>query len=102
MHGQYERLILLPLLTFLIRSILHDPKLFNNPMKYDPERYLKDGKLNPDVMDPGSVAFGFGRRLVDQNILRPASYESLPKDLSRKTFKRQFIILNCILSSRSL
>ena len=66
MHGQYERLILLPLLTFLFRSILHDPKLFNNPMKYDPERYLKDGKLNPDVMDPGSVAFGFGRRLVDQ------------------------------------
>ena len=34
-------------------------------MKYQPERYLKDGKLNPDVMDPDSVAFGFGRRSVD-------------------------------------
>ena len=34
-------------------------------MKYQPERYLKDGKLDPDVMDPDSVAFGFGRRSVD-------------------------------------
>ena len=34
-------------------------------MKYQPERYLKDGKLNPDVMDPDSAAFGFGRRSVD-------------------------------------
>ena len=34
-------------------------------MEYDPERYLKDGKLNPDVMDLDSVAFGFGRRSVD-------------------------------------
>ena len=49
---------------FLIRSILHDPKSFCNPMEYQPERYLKDGKLNPDVMDPASVAFGYGRRSV--------------------------------------
>ena len=34
-------------------------------MEYDPERYLKDGYLNPDVMDPDSAVFGFGRRLVD-------------------------------------
>ena len=33
-------------------------------MEYRPERYLKDGKLNPDVIDPDSVAFGFGRRSV--------------------------------------
>ena len=64
MDGEYERLLLLPLLTFLIRSILHDPKSFNNPMKYQPERYLKDGRLNPDVIDPASVAFGYGRRSV--------------------------------------
>ena len=53
-------------------------------MEYDPERYLKDGKLNPDVMDLDSVAFGFGRRSVidPKNILlRPASYdESLFKE----------------------
>ena len=33
-------------------------------MEYLPERYLKDGKLNPDVMDRDSVAFGYGRRWV--------------------------------------
>ena len=34
-------------------------------MEYRPDRYLKDEKLNSDVIDPDSVAFGFGRRSVD-------------------------------------
>ena len=34
-------------------------------MEYQPERYLKDGELDPDAMDPGVVAFGYGRRSVD-------------------------------------
>ena len=56
---------LLSVLTFfLFRSIVHDTKHFNEPMKYQPERYLKDGILNPDVLDTDSIAFGFGRRLV--------------------------------------
>ena len=44
---------------------MHDPKVFNNPMEFQPERYLKDGQLNPDVRDPDCAAFGFGRRSVD-------------------------------------
>ena len=52
-------------LTLLFRSILHDPKVFNNPMEFEPERYMKDGQLNPDVRDPSCAAFGFGRRSVD-------------------------------------
>ena len=58
-----KKSLLLSTLTFLFRSILHDPGLFNNPHEFQPERYLKDGKLNPDVRDPDS-AFGFGRRSV--------------------------------------
>ena len=55
----------LSILTFsCFRSIVHDSKIFNDPMKYQPERYLKDGILNPDVMDTDSIAFGFGRRFV--------------------------------------
>jgi len=65
MPGQYGRLLLLSVLTFLIRSILHNPEVYSDPMEYRPERFLKDGKFNPDVMDPNSVAFGFGRRSVD-------------------------------------
>ena len=33
-------------------------------MEYNPERYLKDGILNPD-MNTNSAVFGFGRRLVN-------------------------------------
>ena len=65
MHGQYEQILLFSILTLWFRSILHDPKAFNNPMEFQPERYLKDGKLNPDVRDPLCAAFGFGRRSVD-------------------------------------
>jgi Cytochrome P450 len=65
MHGQYKYLLLFSVLIFLPRSILHDPKVFNNPMEFQPERYLKDGQLNPDVRDPDCAAFGFGRRSVD-------------------------------------
>ena len=31
---------------------MHDRKVFNNPEEFQPERYIKDGKLNPDVRDP--------------------------------------------------
>ncbi|KAF8815154.1 cytochrome P450 [Phlegmacium glaucopus] len=44
-------------------SILHSSRTFDNPMEYKPERYLKDGKLNPDILDPNTVSFGFGRRI---------------------------------------
>ena len=55
---------LFSVLNSLFRSILNDPKAFNDPQEFQPERYLKDGKLNPDVRDPECAAFGFGRRFV--------------------------------------
>jgi hypothetical protein len=33
-------------------------------MTFKPERYLKDGKINPDILDPMVATFGFGRRSV--------------------------------------
>ena len=58
--------LLFSVLSFLsFRSILHDREAFNNPEEFQPERYLKDGKLNPDVRDPDCAAFGFGRRSVN-------------------------------------
>ena len=59
----YEYLLILVLTLF--RSILHDPNIFDNPLEFHPERYLKDGKLDPNVRDPECAAFGFGRRSVD-------------------------------------
>ena len=42
--------------------MLHDETMYPNPEKFDPDRFLRDGKINPDVRDP-IVAFGFGRRV---------------------------------------
>ena len=57
-------------LEFLKFSLLHDRKIFNhlNPEEFQPEPYLKDGKLNPDVKDPDCAAFWFGRRSVNVTI----------------------------------
>ena len=57
--------IFCPEFLILPRSILNDREAFNNPEEFQPERYLKDGKLNPDVKDPDCAAFGFGRRSVN-------------------------------------
>lgn len=38
--------------------------MYPNPGAFKPERFLREGKLNPAVMDPNIAAFGFGRRSV--------------------------------------
>jgi hypothetical protein len=47
------------------RTILHDPKVYPSPEEYKPERWLKNGKLDPDVPDPSVAAFGYGRRQAE-------------------------------------
>ncbi|KAH9855895.1 cytochrome P450 [Lenzites betulinus] len=52
--------------TMVIANIwayLNDPKHYPGPEKFTPERFLKDGQLNPDVLDPTNIAFGYGRRI---------------------------------------
>ena len=73
-------------------------------MKYEPERYLKDGKLNPDVIDPDSLAFGFGRRSVDItfSVMRCTSYGlNLPTSMyPGKHFANNllYILASCLLA----
>lgn len=44
--------------------MLHDETKYPDPFAFKPGRWLlPDGKLNPDMKEP-TVAFGFGRRLV--------------------------------------
>uniref|UniRef100_A0A8H8CLQ4 Cytochrome P450 n=1 Tax=Psilocybe cubensis TaxID=181762 RepID=A0A8H8CLQ4_PSICU len=44
-------------------TILHDPVAYPSPSEFRPERFLKDGKLDPTVRSPDCAAFGFGRRI---------------------------------------
>ncbi|KAJ7065515.1 cytochrome P450, partial [Mycena amicta] len=45
-------------------ALLHDNDIYPDHESFNPERFLRDGKLNPDVRDPDMAAFGFGRRHV--------------------------------------
>lgn len=44
-------------------AMLHDDQMYPEPIVYRPERFLKDGALDTEVMDPRAAAFGFGRRV---------------------------------------
>jgi len=46
------------------RSILHDAEVYEDPLVFKPERFIKDGQLDPGMRDPAIAAFGFGRRFV--------------------------------------
>lgn len=44
------------------RACVHDPNVYEDPSVFRPERFIRDGQLDPDVSDPGTFVFGFGRR----------------------------------------
>ena len=44
------------------RHMLHNPVEYPEPDKFKPERFLKEGIIDPAVRDPTTIAFGFGRR----------------------------------------
>ena len=46
----------------LYRAMLHNEDDYPDPSAFKPERFLKDGQLDPNIPDPEMIAFGFGRR----------------------------------------
>jgi len=44
-------------------AMLHNEEDFPEPDSFKPERFMKNGQLDPTVRDPATAAFGFGRRI---------------------------------------
>lgn len=41
----------------------HNPADYPDPDQFKPERFIgPDGRIDPSVRDPTTIAFGFGRR----------------------------------------
>ncbi|KAJ3560891.1 hypothetical protein NP233_g10541 [Leucocoprinus birnbaumii] len=53
-------------------TILHDPNVYPEPMRYNPDRFMKNGQLNSEVQDPLAV-FGYGRRVCPGSHFSDAS-----------------------------
>ncbi|PSR73371.1 hypothetical protein PHLCEN_2v10663 [Hermanssonia centrifuga] len=49
--------------SYMYRAMLHNPEDYPNPGVFNPDRFVRNGELDPDVRDPSTIAFGFGRRI---------------------------------------
>jgi len=43
-------------------AICRDPTIYPDPETFNPDRFLKDGKIDPSVFNPEDRIFGAGRR----------------------------------------
>ncbi|KAF8983950.1 cytochrome P450 [Cyathus striatus] len=61
----------IPAKSFVIPNIwgmLNNEEDYPNPVEFKPERFLKNGKLNPEIRDPATLLFGFGRSVPGAHI----------------------------------
>ena len=55
-------MVTIDLPCWMRRAVCYDETVYPKPHTYDPERFLKDGKLDRSVKDPEDRIFGSGRR----------------------------------------
>lgn len=44
--------------------MLHNEEVYSDPFTFNPDRFMKDGKLDKSIRDPAHACWGFGRRLA--------------------------------------
>jgi len=45
-----------------IWAVFRDPEIYPDPEAFNPDRFLKDGEINPLIFNPEDRVFGSGRR----------------------------------------
>ncbi|OBZ67685.1 O-methylsterigmatocystin oxidoreductase [Grifola frondosa] len=56
-----------------IWAFTRDTDVYAEPERFNPDRFIKDGRLDPNVKDPRTLIFGFGRRICPGRHLADAS-----------------------------
>ncbi|KAI0092430.1 cytochrome P450 [Irpex rosettiformis] len=65
-QDDYSNGYFIPSDTIIVPNVwhmLHNPEDYPEPDMFNPDRFMKNGGLNPVVRDPTTIAFGFGRRI---------------------------------------
>ncbi|KXG47264.1 Cytochrome P450, E-class, group I [Penicillium griseofulvum] len=66
-----------------IWSFTHDPEIYNEPMSFNPDRFLQHENGIAPECDPQKFVFGFGRRICPGRFLAEASlFLTIAKSLS--------------------
>lgn len=61
---------------------MRDELHYLDPDKYNPDRFLENGKLRQEEWDPNNVVFGFGRRFVPFGPLGRIQIEQYSQNMS--------------------
>ncbi|OBZ67809.1 O-methylsterigmatocystin oxidoreductase [Grifola frondosa] len=56
-----------------IWAFTRDTDVYEEPERFNPDRFIKDGRLDPNMKDPRNLIFGFGRRICPGRHLADAS-----------------------------
>ena len=73
---------------------MHDPLEYGDPDVFRPERFIKDGQLNPNVRDPADFVFGFGQRCVWISSMRGHHSSYLDRKCAGRYFAEASLFIN--------
>ena len=80
-----------------------DPVAYPDPGEFKPERFLKDGVLDPNVRDPLKYQLGFGRRCVPYSHVKLLTTDGKPRqDLSRAVLRKRCALHHGLLGASHL
>jgi len=63
------------------RAMLRDESRYGSDAStFRPERFIKNGRLDPDIQDPATFVFGYGRRYANFSMRK--RYSSIKKNVT--------------------